>query len=84
MQNISQIIFLIVLLVLIATSYMTQAATIQDVNDNSILQHTIEKRQGNCLNLVCRRRTTTCNRCPGTKCLSINLGPGIDDIGFCV
>lgn len=84
MQNISQNVFLIILLVFMATSCMTQAAAIQDVNDNSILQHTMEKRQGNCLNLICRRGTTTCNRCPGTKCLTINLGPGMDDMGFCV
>jgi len=84
MQKISQKIFLIVLLVLVATICMAQGAVIQDGNDYGILQHVIEKRQNSCLNLVCRRGTTICNRCPGTKCLTINLGPGMDDMGFCV
>jgi hypothetical protein len=53
MQNISEKICLIFLLVLVATSCMAQAAALQDVDGNNLLHHLINKRAGKIWHLLC-------------------------------
>ena len=42
MRKVSEEIVLMVLLVLVATCYMTQAAAVDDVDDNSLHNHTLQ------------------------------------------
>jgi hypothetical protein len=67
MQNISEKICLIFLLVLVATSCMAQAAALQDVDGNNLLHHLINKRAG-CAGNLCNHIGSATGCCTGYTC----------------
>ena len=75
MQKVSHQIFLVVLLVLVGTSYIIQAAPSQLQKSNGFLTHLINKREtcgGN--RFPCGHGRADC--CPGLKCYYLPPGFG--------